>query len=271
MPETQLFHASHRRTAALTVVAGLTLGLFASAGLVTAAPASAATASRAAVAESATLVSSVAAADTAADAARAALSSAASTVLNVDSSGLDVGAESTAIDTADLVSALGSLTSTKSVTVLNRDELAAEVVAQTETVTAATAALQSRLDAAVAAKEAAEAAAAAAAAAALANTPDGARTTARQIAADQYGWGDDQFSCLNSLWNKESGWNYQAYNSGGGATGIPQALPGNKMASFGADWQTNATTQIKWGLDYIQRAYGSPCSAWGHSQSVNWY
>ena len=43
------------------------------------------------------------------------------------------------------------------------------------------------------------------------------------------------------------------------------------MASFGADWATNATTQIRWGLDYIQRAYGSPCAAWGHSQSVNWY
>ena len=97
-----------------------------------------------------------------------------------------------------------------------------------------------------------------------------ARKVAAQIAASEHGWGGDQFSCLNSLWNKESGWNYKAYNPSG-ATGIPQALPGSKMASFGTDWATNATTQIRWGLDYISRAYGTPCAAWGHSQSVNWY
>ncbi|WP_375386505.1 phospholipase [uncultured Microbacterium sp.] len=129
-------------------------------------------------------------------------------------------------------------------------------------------------DAQAAAKAAADAAAAAQAAAdalAQANTPDGARATARAMAASQYGWGDGEFSCLDSLWQKESGWNYQAYNGDGGATGIPQALPGSKMASFGSDWETNATTQVAWGLDYISRGYGSPCSAWGHSQSVNWY
>ena len=70
---------------------------------------------------------------------------------------------------------------------------------------------------------------------------------------------------------KESGWDYQAYNQDGGATGIPQALPGEKMASAGSDWQTNAATQIRWGLGYIASVYGSPCAAWGHSQSVNWY
>ncbi|GIT79261.1 hypothetical protein LLS1_09300 [Leifsonia sp. LS1] len=115
------------------------------------------------------------------------------------------------------------------------------------------------------------AAEAAAAAAAAANTPDGAKSAARSIASSQYGWGDDQFQCLNSLWQKESGWNYQASNGSSGATGIPQALPGSKMASFGTDWATNATTQVKWGLDYISRSYGTPCSAWSHSQSVNWY
>ena len=103
------------------------------------------------------------------------------------------------------------------------------------------------------------------------NTPEGARATARSMAASTYGWGDDQFSCLDSLWQKESGWNYQAYNADGGATGIPQALPGSKMASAGADWQTSAATQISWGLGYIASVYGSPCAAWGHSQSVNWY
>jgi len=86
-----------------------------------------------------------------------------------------------------------------------------------------------------------------------------------------YGWGDDQFSCLVALWNKESGWNYQAYNASSGAYGIPQALPGSKMASAGADWQTNAATQISWGLGYISGRYGSPCGAWDHSQSVGWY
>ena len=82
-----------------------------------------------------------------------------------------------------------------------------------------------------------------------------------------YGWGDDQFGCLVSLWNKESGWNYQAYNRSSGAYGIPQALPGSKMGSAGADWQTNPATQIAWGLGYISGRYGSPCGAWAHSQS----
>jgi hypothetical protein len=89
--------------------------------------------------------------------------------------------------------------------------------------------------------------------------------------SSRYGWGGDQFSCLDSLWTKESGWNYQAYNADGGATGIPQALPGSKMASAGADWQTSAATQIAWGLEYISAAYGTPCSAWSHSQAMNWY
>ena len=86
-----------------------------------------------------------------------------------------------------------------------------------------------------------------------------------------YGWGDDQFSCIVSLWNRESGWNYQAYNRSSGAYGIPQALPGSKMASAGADWQTNPATQIAWGYGYIAGRYGSPCGAWGHSQSAGWY
>lgn len=102
------------------------------------------------------------------------------------------------------------------------------------------------------------------------NSPAGAQATARGMLAG-YGWGDDQFSCLVSLWNKESGWNYRAYNSGSGAYGIPQALPGSKMSSAGADWETNAGTQIAWGFGYISGRYGSPCNAWGHSQSVGWY
>ncbi|MHA3704594.1 aggregation-promoting factor C-terminal-like domain-containing protein [Jatrophihabitans sp. YIM 134969] len=85
------------------------------------------------------------------------------------------------------------------------------------------------------------------------------------------GWGEDQFSCLVSLWNKESGWNVHASNGGSGAYGIPQALPGSKMASAGPDWQDSAATQITWGLGYISGRYGTPCGAWGHSQSTGWY
>ena len=85
------------------------------------------------------------------------------------------------------------------------------------------------------------------------------------------GFGIDQFPCLDSLWKKESGWNYAAENKSSGAFGIPQALPGDKMAKFGDDWQTNPATQIKWGLDYIEGRYGTPCAAWGHSQDTGWY
>jgi len=84
------------------------------------------------------------------------------------------------------------------------------------------------------------------------------------------GMGSDQFSCLVSLWNRESHWSTTAGNASG-AYGIPQALPGSKMASAGPDWQTDATTQITWGLGYITGRYGDPCGAWAHSQSHNWY
>jgi hypothetical protein len=86
-----------------------------------------------------------------------------------------------------------------------------------------------------------------------------------------FGWEDDQFSCLDSLWTRESNWNVHADNPSSSAYGIPQALPGSKMSSAGADWATNPVTQIKWGLGYIQDRYGSPCSAWGHSQSQGFY
>ncbi len=86
-----------------------------------------------------------------------------------------------------------------------------------------------------------------------------------------FGWSSSQFSCLVSLWARESGWNVNASNPSSGAYGIAQALPGSKMASAGADWATNAATQIRWGLGYIQQTYGSPCAAWDHSQAVGWY
>ena len=85
------------------------------------------------------------------------------------------------------------------------------------------------------------------------------------------GFDIDQFPCLDKLFKRESGWNQRASNSSSGAYGIPQALPGKKMAKFGADWKTNAATQIKWGLDYIKGRYKTPCGAWAHSEDTGWY
>ncbi len=104
-------------------------------------------------------------------------------------------------------------------------------------------------------------------------------TSSEVRAAQQYalvklqdmGMGEDQFMCLVSLWNRESKWNYRAHNRGSGAYGIPQALPGKKMASAGADWETNPETQIDWGLGYITKRYKTPCGAWQHSEDVGWY
>ena len=87
----------------------------------------------------------------------------------------------------------------------------------------------------------------------------------------QFGFSSDQFGCLDSLWMRESGWNPAAHNPSSGAHGIPQSLPGSKMASAGADWATNPATQIEWGLGYIRDRYGSPCGAWAHSESHGWY
>lgn len=81
----------------------------------------------------------------------------------------------------------------------------------------------------------------------------------------------DQFGCLEALWQRESGWNPAAKNRSSGAFGIPQALPASKMASAGADWQTNPMTQVRWGVSYIHGRYGSPCGAWAHSESHGWY
>ena len=100
--------------------------------------------------------------------------------------------------------------------------------------------------------------------------PDSAQAIAYGIIAS-YGWGEDQYNCLVSLWNRESRWNVSAHNTSSGAYGIPQALPGEKMASAGADWQTNPATQITWGLGYIEGRYGSPCGAWAHSEDRGWY
>ena len=85
-----------------------------------------------------------------------------------------------------------------------------------------------------------------------------------------FGFAHDQFGCLNNIYTRESGWRYNAENASG-AYGIPQALPGSKMASAGADWATNPATQIKWGLGYIKSTYGTPCDAWAFWQAHGWY
>ncbi|MFB7888917.1 ubiquitin-like domain-containing protein [Cellulosimicrobium cellulans] len=92
-----------------------------------------------------------------------------------------------------------------------------------------------------------------------------------QLMAAERGWTGSQWTCLEKLWTKESNWNPRADNPTSSAYGIPQSLPGSKMASKGADWATNPATQIAWGLDYIAGSYGSPCGAWSHSQATNWY
>lgn len=85
------------------------------------------------------------------------------------------------------------------------------------------------------------------------------------------GWSEQQWTCLDALWMRESRWETYATNGGSGAYGIPQALPGYKMASFGADWRTNPITQIRWGLWYIATVYGSPCNALAHSNATGFY
>ncbi|MFI0784556.1 transglycosylase SLT domain-containing protein [Streptomyces lydicus] len=81
----------------------------------------------------------------------------------------------------------------------------------------------------------------------------------------------DQFQCFSNIVDHESGWNYRATNASSGAYGLVQALPGSKMSSAGSDWQTNPATQIKWGLNYMNDRYGSPCGAWSFWQANSWY
>ncbi|MPY61800.1 aggregation-promoting factor C-terminal-like domain-containing protein [Streptomyces spongiae] len=81
----------------------------------------------------------------------------------------------------------------------------------------------------------------------------------------------DQWTCFSNIVDHESSWNYKAVNASSGAYGLFQALPGSKMSSVGSDWQTNPATQIKWGLNYMDSRYGSPCEAWSFWQANNWY
>ncbi len=102
----------------------------------------------------------------------------------------------------------------------------------------------------------------------------GVRLTPKRIARlllHRFHWRQRQFRYLNRLWSRESSWNIHALNAYSGAYGIPQAVPGSKMAAAGPHWQTSARTQILWGLRYIKVRYGSPEGAWNHELSTGWY
>ncbi len=96
------------------------------------------------------------------------------------------------------------------------------------------------------------------------------RTLAKAL-MPTFGMSPSQFGCLDNIWSQESGWNVHADNPSSSAYGIPQSLPGSKMASAGPDWANNAETQIRWGLGYIKARYGSPCAAWSYKQGAGWY
>ena len=143
-------------------------------------------------------------------------------------------------------------------------------------VAAARSAQREKVKAAALAKAKKAAAEKAAAAAARKRVIDNARKDPKAAARalmPEYGFSQTQWGCLERLWIGESGWNYKAENSSSGAYGIPQSLPGRKMASVAGDWRTNPVTQIKWGLNYIKLSYGSPCNAlsqW-NARSPHWY
>jgi hypothetical protein len=144
---------------------------------------------------------------------------------------------------------------------------AARKAAAAKTAAAKAAAAKSAEQAAAARKAAAQRALSAR----QAVTPSGSPEQVAQRMLGQFGWSSSQFSCLQPLWEHESGWSVTAENPASGAYGIPQSLPGAQMSSAGADWHTSAATQIRWGLTYIHGRYGSPCGAWSHEESDNWY
>ena len=104
-----------------------------------------------------------------------------------------------------------------------------------------------------------------------AREPHGAKLVAKALIAEKYQWAEEQYSCLNKLWTKESHWNYKARNKVSGAHGIAQALPATKMEIVGTDWRTNPVTQITWGLKYISERYDTPCKAWSKFKRSRWY
>ena len=105
----------------------------------------------------------------------------------------------------------------------------------------------------------------------LARTPMGAKKVAKSILLNEYGFSEKEYTCLDTLWTKESHWNYKARNKSSGAHGIPQALPASKMNVVSTDWRTNPVTQIRWGLRYISIRYETPCKALAKHKRSNYY
>ena len=105
----------------------------------------------------------------------------------------------------------------------------------------------------------------------MARTASGAKRVAKSILLDEYGFTQKEYNCLNTLWTKESNWNYKARNRSSGAHGIPQALPASKMNVVSTDWRTNPVTQIRWGLRYISIRYETPCKALAKHKRSNYY
>jgi hypothetical protein len=105
----------------------------------------------------------------------------------------------------------------------------------------------------------------------LARTPIGAQQVAKSILLNEYGFSEKEYTCLNTLWTKESHWNYKARNKKSGAHGIAQALPATKMNVVSTDWRTNPVTQIRWGLRYITIRYETPCKALAKHNRSRYY
>ena len=153
------------------------------------------------------------------------------------------------------------------------EQAAAAAAAAAAQVAAEQAVAQVAADQAAAMKAAAataKAAARTAPTAVLPSSPAPASGSVKDFASSLVG-GGEQFACLDRLFQKESGWNAAASNRSSGAFGIPQALPGSKMASAGADWATNPNTQVLWGVGYVNGRYGSACAAWAAWQAKGWY
>lgn len=105
----------------------------------------------------------------------------------------------------------------------------------------------------------------------IGGTKQNYRELGRTLAIEHKGYSEADFQCLDNVIKRESAWRNVPNAAGGRAYGIPQALPGSKMASHGADWKTNPRTQILWLLDYIEDRYGSPCKAWDFKKTKSWY
>ncbi|MFF7978240.1 transglycosylase SLT domain-containing protein [Streptomyces sp. NPDC007901] len=192
-------------------------------------------------------------------------------------------AEATAADTtllADLPAGQQATVQTASLTqqadavAIQADATAKKDAEQSARVAAAKSAEAKKAAAEKAAKEAKERAEAkeAASRSSASSFPVQSSYTVAQIQAmAQQMVASGQFQCFSNIVDHESGWNYRAVNASSGAYGLFQALPGSKMSSVGSDWQTNPATQIKWGLNYMNSRYGSPCEAWSFWQANHWY